>query len=182
QPARAGVELAPLAQLRRHALQHLLVAPERGRAGGLRLDDAELRPRLLLDHHLEEDLEAGGDLLLPGLLGVQQLGEDLLGGGDALVEGGEEALLLAREVLVEGDQGDLRRLRDQLDRGLLVAALGGQLGHRQEDSLALVLRDVVARDQVPSRGELRKPLRQWALARHTGKIPERSPGVYFPFL
>jgi hypothetical protein len=61
-------------------------------------------------------------------------------------------------VLVEGDEGHPRRLRDQLDRRLLVAALGDQLGGRQQHPLALVLGDEVARNQVSPRGQLREAL------------------------
>src|SRR5262249_21175023 len=113
---------------------------------------------------------------------VEQLVEDFPGGVDALVESREKALLLAREVLVEGDQRHPRGFGDQLDRGLLVAALGDQLGRRQQNPLALFLGNEIAGNQVPPRRHLRTPLRQWALLRHTAKIPERSPGVYFPFL
>ena len=135
-----------------------------------------------LDDHLERDLEAAGDLLGPGLLGVEQLVEDLRRRLHRLVEGGEEALLLAGELLVEGREGDARRLGDQLDRGLLVAALGDQLRGRQQHPLALVLGDEVARDQVPSRGHLGEPFGERSRIRHAAKVPKHISDVYFLLL
>ena len=54
-----------------------------------------------------------------------------------LLEGGEEGLLLAVEVLVEGLVGGARGRGDRGDRQVRVADLGGHLGGGADDPLAL---------------------------------------------
>ena len=54
-----------------------------------------------------------------------------------LLPGGEEAVVLAAEVAVEGGAVEAGAVDDQLDRGLGVAALGGDLDQSLDDALAL---------------------------------------------
>ena len=68
-------------------------------------------------------------------------------GLDHLV-GGDEAVLLALEVLVEGAAGDLRRRGDLGDRGRVPAVLGDRLDDAVEQPFALVLGDEDSRQAV----------------------------------
>ena len=72
---------------------------------------------------------------------------------DHHLEGGEEALLLALEVLVEDAAGDLRLLGDVGDRHRLVAVLGDRGGEAGDQPLALVVGDLLAAEAVAAGGK-----------------------------
>jgi hypothetical protein len=69
---------------------------------------------------------------------------------EATLVGGEEAVLLGGEVLVELEAGDRRPLDDVGDGDGAVAALGDQLDGGVEDALALVVDDDLAAQLVPA--------------------------------
>ena len=69
---------------------------------------------------------------------------------DGVVGGGEEAVLLAGEVLVEGVAGDPGPLDDVGDGDRPVALVDGLLGERVDDAGALMANDELAREGVPS--------------------------------
>ena len=101
--------------------------------------------------------------------------------------GGEEAVLLALEVLVEGAAGDLRRLGDLADRGRVVAVLGDRLDDAVEQPLALVLGDEGARQAVAprrqavlARGELLGCSRRVSHGRGRGRGRSRSSSAAGP--
>ena len=74
-----------------------------------------------------------GQLLL-AVVGLQHLPHAAL---VHLLPGGEEAVVLAAEVTVERGPVESGSLEDQLDRGLGIAALGGDLDQGLDDALAL---------------------------------------------
>src|SRR5690606_17369405 len=64
-----------------------------------------------------------------------------------------EAILLGREVLVEGRLGDAGRRRQVVDRGVAVALLGHDRGERLEQPLLLVGGDLFPGEVVTAGGE-----------------------------
>jgi hypothetical protein len=127
------------------ALHRVLVALGRGGGRGEDLDHAHPRQRRLLGDVLEEGGKPRLDPLLPAALdrGAALLdpAHRLVDGG---VEGGEENLLLALEVVVEGLAGDPGATDDVGDLGRLVALFCGQLGDRVHDPPLLVGGDELA--------------------------------------
>ena len=107
--------------------------------GGQHLDDREAGLVGVLGEVLEQRPEPGGDPLRPRRprLRLEAAGGVAEQVAEQDVVGGEEAVLLAGEELVEGlarDAGDA----DHVDHaGLRVAALGDDLDHRLEDAVAL---------------------------------------------
>ena len=104
-------------------------------AGGGDLDDRRPRQLGVEGEHLDDRRQPDPHPLQPGLLGVavgDHLAEDPL---DHQVVGGEEALVLVLEVLVEGRAGDVRLLDHVGDRGRLVALAADDPHHRFEDQL-----------------------------------------------
>jgi hypothetical protein len=69
---------------------------------------------------------------------------------EATIEGGEKAVLLGGEVLVELEAGDRRPLDDVGDGDGAIAALGDQLDGGVEDALALVMDDDLAAKLMPA--------------------------------
>src|SRR6202035_591923 len=92
-------------------------------------------------------------------------GEDVLRAGAV---GGQEALFLALEMLVEGDRRDTREGAQRFDAHRLVSALGRQRDHRVHQPLAL------AALQRPAR----HPRIRAAIARRGGRLgPCSRPGA-----
>ena len=136
------------AQGRGEQLHRLAVAGGDLAARGERLDQEAAGDGRVAGEDVEQGGEAGAHPVGPGLPRPrrrQHRVEDV--GLDHLV-GGDEAVLLALEVLVEGAAGDLRRGGDTGDRGRVVAVLGDRLDHAVEQPLALVLGDEDARQAV----------------------------------
>ncbi len=98
--------------------------PKEARLGSL------LQPR---DDLVGDGAEAVGPLLA-ALVGPHHRLQALL---VDLLPGGEEAVVLAAEVAVEGGAVEPGALEDQLDRRFAVAALGGDLDQRRDDQGAL---------------------------------------------
>ena len=97
---------------------------------------------------------------MPGLTACGQSVLLLEGLGDPLAQfrhhrvvGGDEALVLAAEVLVEGAPGDGRVAGDVGDGCPRVAVLGNRLGEAGDQALALVVGDELARQAVPAGGK-----------------------------
>jgi hypothetical protein len=65
--------------------------------------------------------------------------------------GGEHAVALVGELLVEGERGDARPLRHRRDRDLGVGLLRANLRHRRHQPFALVARDHIGRNPVRAR-------------------------------
>src|SRR5262249_10338184 len=80
------------------------------------------------------------------------------------VEGGEEAVFLVLEVLVEGGAGDAGAVEHVLHTDLAVAKLRGGAQHSRQQALALHGADQVRRQRADAGGELpfaaRKQLRR----------------------
>ena len=118
---------------------HALLAPglqgrlDLGVAAAAAAEDRRVGGLVFLDE-VEEAVEAGGELLGGGEVGVGrgQLRQLLL----AALEGGDEEVLLGREVVVEQALGDAGGAGDLLDRDLVVGALGEQAGAGGEQLLA----------------------------------------------
>ena len=72
---------------------------------------------------------------------------------DRLVVGGEEAVVLALEVLVEVTLGDAGAFADHRNRGPVVATLLQALGKRDMQSFALVLRDELTGKAMAATGQ-----------------------------
>ena len=88
----------------------------------------------------------GQSRLLEGLCdALSKLGHDGVVGGD-------EALVLAREVLVKGAPGDRRVASDVGDGRARVTVLGDRLGEAGDQPLALIVGDELAREAVAARG------------------------------
>ena len=79
----------------------------------------------------------GAQAVGPALLAVEGLEHLPHAALVDLLPGGEEAVVLAAEVAVEGGPVEAGAVEDQLDRGLGVAALGGDLDQGLDDALAL---------------------------------------------
>ncbi len=102
-------------------------------AGGRDLDHGSARQRRVEGEEFDDRREPGLDPLQPGLAAVavgDDLGEDLL---DQHLVGGEEAVVLVLEVLVEGGAGGGRLLDHVGDRGLLVPLAADHADHCRED-------------------------------------------------
>ena len=94
---------------------------------------------------MEEGVEAGVDPRGPGVDpagGVDDAAQGLL---DGELRGGEEAVFLGGEVLVEGVAGDPGAAHDVGDGDRAVALVHGLLGERGDDPGALVPSDELAR-------------------------------------
>ena len=123
--------------------------------GADRLDQAEAGQLRLAGEEAQHRRQRGAHLLRPLLEGA--------GGDDHCVAnvlghhlvGGEEALFLAGEVLVEGAAGDRGRSGDVGDRGVVVALLGDGVDEGGDDPLALVAGDELARQAVTAGGQAR---------------------------
>ena len=147
-----GRDLATHAEERHEGLDRALVAVDRGRAGGERLDDAGTGQGRLAGDVVEEGREAGVDSRRPAV--------DLAGGVDDPPQGlfdgelrsGEEAVLLGGEVLIEGVAGDARPAHDVGDGDRAVSLLHGLLGEGGDYAGPLVLGDELSWQCVPSRG------------------------------
>ena len=123
-----GGDLAAHAEERHEGLDRALVALDRGGAGGERLDDAGAGQGRLAGDVVEEGGEAGVDPGRPGVDlagGVDDAAQRLL---DRELRGGEEAVLLGGEVLVESVAGDAGAADDVGDGDGAVALLDGLLG------------------------------------------------------
>ena len=153
---REGVRL-----VREAAREHLLegrrclaqVQQARGSGGG-RIDDHQAGALRAADDVLDELLEDGAHAVLELAVG----GSVCLAGsfdraGRDQVEARQEALLLVRELFVEGPARDARERDDRLDARLWVAILGDRLDHRPMDAGPLMLDDVVARESVRTGGQ-----------------------------
>jgi hypothetical protein len=92
--------------------------------------------------------EASGDPVRPVRNRLDRLADQLVKVLNDDVEGGEEARLLALEVLVEGAERNLGRSGDVGDRRLVVTAFVDDLGEAGDQSLALAVGDLVTREAV----------------------------------
>ena len=118
-----------------HPHRHVPPRPS-GVSGGQHLDregSAGRGAAQVLDDLAGDGAEAVGPALL-AVVGLQHLPHAAL---VDLLPGGEEAVVLAAEVAVERGPVEFGSLDDQLDRGLGVAALGGDLDQGLDDALAL---------------------------------------------
>ena len=107
-----------------------------GVAGGQHLDPEAGATGSLLqarDHLVGDGAEAVGPLFA-ALVGADHRLQALL---VHLLPGGEEAVVLATEVAVEGGAVEARPVEHRLDRGFAVAALGSDLDHGFDDQGAL---------------------------------------------
>ena len=77
---------------------------------------------------------------------------------EQLLEAGQHALAAVLELAVEAGGGDAGALGDLGDRGLGVAALAADLGHRRDQSFALVALDQLRRQAVRPRRQTPQPL------------------------
>src|SRR4051794_27273102 len=144
-------DLAAHAEERYEGLDRALVALDRGGAGGERLDDAGPGQSRLAGDVVREGGKARVD---PGRPGV-----DLAGGVDDATQrlldrelrGGEEAVLLGGEVLVEGVAGDAGTADDVGDRDGAVTLLHRLLGEGGDYAGPLVLGDELSRQLMPTR-------------------------------
>jgi hypothetical protein len=154
----AGPDAEDRRDRRDEALLHLRAALDGAAAGGEDLDQEHAREVGLLG----EDGEVGGQDAVEACervgLGLGPIGEHVAGAGeqdaDAGVEGGDEAVLLAREVLVEGLARDAGALDDVADRRVHVALLGRGRRHPEQHPLALGGADLLARQAMTAAGQL----------------------------
>ena len=112
-------------------------------------------PLELLPDLLGELFEGGPQAALQGVAigGTVGLVGPLDRSGGEQVEGCQKALLLVRELFVEGPAGDARESEHVLDACLFVAVLGNRLDHRPVDAGALIANDLVAGESVRTTGE-----------------------------
>src|SRR5680860_518366 len=146
-------DLASHAEERHEGLDRAFVALDRGRAGGEGLDDAGAGQRRLAGDVVEEGAEAG---VYPGGPSVDPAGgvDDALQGLlDRELRGGEEAVFLGGEVLVEGVAGDAGATHDVGHGDRAVALLDRLLRQRRDDAGALVSGDELAWQRMPPGGQ-----------------------------
>src|ERR1044072_3398041 len=144
-------DLAAHAEERHEGLDRALIALDRRRAGGERLDDAGAGEGRLAGDITEEGGERGVDAGRPGVGlagGVDDAAQRFL---DRVLGGGEEAVLLGGEVLVEGVAGDAGATHDVGHGNRAVALFDSLLGEGGDDACALVLGDELAWQWVPYR-------------------------------
>ena len=147
------------------AREHLLAGAGRpaqaqhaGRTGRLRLEHHEHGRVAIVARCLCEPLEGRSRPILQGAVGGEVGPPDLLDvAADDQVEGGEEALFLVGELLVEGAARDAGQADHLLDAGALIAAAGDGLDHRSVDAGTLMEDDLVAAEPV---GPVRQALVQ----------------------
>ena len=127
---------------------------EGGGAGGAGVDDQRHRRVGLLGDEAEQLLEAEAEALAPALAVVGGRLEPLAQAGRGAVEGGQEAVFLVLEVLVEGRAGDAGAVEHVLDADLAVAELRRGPQHRRQQALALDGADQVGGKGADAGGEL----------------------------
>jgi hypothetical protein len=152
----------------REVQRHVIHPLQRLRAGGERLDEAQVRDGRLLGGECRQRLQHVPHPLGPRLA----LEEADRSSGQILVEvvllRREERVVLVGEVFVEDVARDPRRGDDFGDRHLRVSGRTGDLGRRVQDALALVARDCCCRQAVASARQRRGHVGGWhpAPARH----------------
>ena len=151
------------------ALDRGVVALDHDRAGDQRLDHAEPGQVGLGGEEGEHRRDPGPDRLRPVLLGLEGVADALAQLLHDRVVGGDEALVLAAEVLVEGAPRDRRVAGDVGDRRAGVAVFGDRLGEAGDQPLALVVDDELARQAVPARGQAGE-LRRVVVSRLDGGV------------
>src|ERR1035441_7348776 len=103
---------------------------------------------------LRELLEGGAQAVLEGSVrGSVGLVDKFDRACGDQVETRQEALLLVRELFVEGPARDARESDHLLDARLFIAVLGDRLDHRSMDASPLILTDLVAGESVRTVGQ-----------------------------
>jgi hypothetical protein len=116
-----------------------VAAGDRARTRGEHLDDAEPRRRRVLGDEVDKRREPLLDAVDPRLLRSRlvRLGGCREHASEPELVGGEEAVLLVAEQLVEGLARDAGVSDHARDLALGVAAFRGDLDHRRQDAAAL---------------------------------------------
>ena len=117
-------------------------------------DDDQLRLVGRLDREVERPGDGGGDPVGPGRLRPAGIDDRLAEPAEGPLVGGEDAVDLVVEELVEGAPRDPGPVDQVTDRQLGVALLGHRRGGRVEQALALVGDDDVLRQGVRAAGQL----------------------------
>ena len=122
--------------------------------GGAGLDDHHAGRLRLGGGEGEEGAEAAADAVTPDVAALVRRCRDLLAEAPgAGVEGGQEAVVLVGEVLVEGGTGDARPFDHVLDVGRAVAEFGDRPQHADQEALALDRPDQVTGQPARPGGE-----------------------------
>ena len=163
-------ELAALAEQRCEARQSALVALHRDRAGRHRLDQAGAGEGGLGCAVLDEGAQRRADPLRP-LARFRRLRRAAVELLLRIGETGQQAVFAILEVFVERRARDAGPFDDVLDRRALVAALGDDLVHRDENPVARVARQHLRPLPVPS---VREAIQMAGNCLHVARIPRQE--------